>query len=332
MPNAATVLTFTGTAAGYGLYATQVSANVGVGQQSQGLNATLSFTGGTSVQAGGTINGQVILSNDTTSAQQVKLAATVSGATASLTSPSGAVAVRPGGSSTVPFTITVSGDSRTGTALVQVMAVNAATNVALNSTEQDFTVTKPPGFLARYWWAIIALVVLLILLLLAALWRRQVVRDRKNVRGVEITLWRGGEQKGRPLAAEKKYDEVFEFIIIGDDTPNPHLDHKGRATAGVYQVRRGKQGFLRLVAPSGLRPYDVELHGPRVDLGNGLELSFRDTRHANWGGSGQPASAYAPAGFGGGSGYPGPSGGAHPGTAGFPGARRRRDRVRALAR
>jgi hypothetical protein len=140
------------------------------------------------------------------------------------------------------------------------------------------------------------------------------MRDRRNVRGVEITLWRGGEQKGRPLSAEKKYDEVFEFIIVGDDTPSPHLDHKGRATMGVYQVRRGKPGYLRLIAPSaGLKPYDVELHGPRVDLGNGLELSFRDTRHANWGGSGGAggaggaSSTYAPAGYGGTSGYSGAS-------------------------
>ena len=107
VPNQPTTLTFTGTAAGYGLYATQVSATVGVGSQTQGLNATVGFTGGTSVQAGGTIPGQVVLTNQTGSAQQVKLEATVSGATAALTSPSGPVTVQSGSPSTVPFTITV---------------------------------------------------------------------------------------------------------------------------------------------------------------------------------------------------------------------------------
>jgi hypothetical protein len=321
VPSQPTTLTFTGTASGYGLYATQVSATVGVGAQTQGLNATPEFTGGSSVQAGGTITGQVVVTNQTGSAQQVKLEESVSGATAALTSPSGPVTVQSGSPSTVPFTITVAKGSPTGTALVQVMAVNAATGQVLNTAQQDFTVTKPPGFLAKYWWAIVALVVLLLLAVLAALWRRQVVRDRKNVRGLEITLWRGGEQKGRPLSAEKRYDEVFEFVIIGDDTPNPHLDHKGRATMGVYQVRRGKPGFLRLVAPSaGLRPFDVELHGPRVDLGNGLELSFRDTRHANWGGSGGSAPTYVPAGYGGAPGYSGSAGGASQGTFGATGA------------
>jgi hypothetical protein len=317
VPGQPTTLTFTGTAAGYGLYTTQVSATVGVGSQTQGLNATPEFTGGSSVQAGGTIPGKVVLTNQTGSAKQVRLVAIVSGATAALSSPSGPVTVRSGSPSTVPFTVAVARNSPTGTALVQVEAVNAATGQVLNTAQQDFTVTKPPGFLAKYWWAILALVVLAILAILAALWRRQVIRDRKNVRGVEITLWRGGEQKGRPLSAEKKYDEVFEFAIIGDDTPNPHLDHKGRATTGVYQVRRGKPGYLRLVAPgAGLKPYDVELHGPRADLGNGLELSFRDTRHANWGGSGGPAAAYAPAGYGGTPSYSG----AGPGTGAYPGA------------
>jgi hypothetical protein len=309
VPSQPTTLTFTGTAAGYGLYATQVSATVGVGAQTQGLNATPDFTGGSSVQVGGTIPGQVVITNQTGSAQQVKLVASVSGATAALTSPSGPVTVRSGSPSTVPFTITVARDSQIGTALVQVEAVNAATGQVLNTAQQDVTITKPPGFLAKWWWAIAGLVVLVVLAILAALWRRQVIRDRKNVRGVEITLWHGGEQKGRPLSAEKRYDEVFEFIIMGDDTPNPHLDHKGRATTGVYQVRRGKPGFLRLVALSaGLKPHDVELHGPRVDLGNGLELSFSDTRHVDWGGSGASALTYAPAGYGGTPSYSGAGG------------------------
>lgn len=98
VPSRPTTLTFTGSAADTGLYATQVSATVGVGSQTQGLNATPQFTGGSSVQAGGTIAGQVVLTNKTGSSQRVKLVSSVSGApgvTASLTSPSGAFAVSP---------------------------------------------------------------------------------------------------------------------------------------------------------------------------------------------------------------------------------------------
>ena len=109
VPNQSTTLTFAGTASGYGLYTTQVSATVGVGEQTQGLSATPNFTGGASVQAGGTIPGQVVLTNQTGSVQHVKLVASVSGATATLTSPSGPVTVQSGSPSTVPFGITVAG-------------------------------------------------------------------------------------------------------------------------------------------------------------------------------------------------------------------------------
>ena len=203
------------------------------------------------------------------------------------------------------------------------MAVNAATGQALNTAEQDFTVTKPPGFLAKYWWAILALIVLVIAAILAALWRRQVIRDRKNVRGLEITLRLGGEQKGRPLSApDKKYDEVFPFVINDETTPNPWLDHPGRTvTTGTYQVRRGKPGNLRLVGPNvpnAPRPYDAELHGAPVVLNGGLELSFTDTRHPGWTSTGGGAgSSPAPAGYGATPSYSGagtPAGG--PGTGG----------------
>jgi hypothetical protein len=333
VPNQSTTLTFAGTASGYGLYTTQVSATVGVGEQTQGLTATPNFTGGSNVQAGGTIPGQVVLTNQTGSAQHVRLVASVSGATAALTSPSGPVTVQSGSPSTVPFAITVASDSRTGTALVQVEAVNAATGQVLNTTQQDFTVTKPPGFLAKYWWAILVLVVLVILAILAALWRRQVVRDRKNVRGLEITLRLGGEQKGRPLSApDKKYDEAFPFVINDEGTPNPWLDHPGRAvTAGMYQVKRGKRGYLRLVGPNvpdAPKPYDAELHGAPVVLNGGLELSFTDTRHPGWiGAPGGAGSSPAPAGYGttlaySGASGPAPTGGpetAGYGNAGYPG-------------
>jgi hypothetical protein len=304
VPGQPTTLTFTGTAGGYGLYATQVSATVGVGTQTQGLTASPEFTSGTSVQAGGTITGQVVLTNQTGSAQRVKLVVSVSGApgvTASLTSPGGPATVPSGSPPAVPFTIAIGKGAPTGTALVQVEALNAATGQVLNTVQQDFTITKPPGFLAKYWWAILALVILVILAIAAALWRRKVVRDRKNVRGLVITLRKGGVQMGRALPApDRKYAEVFSFIIQDEETPAPRLTYPPRdATMGVCQVRRGKRGYARLITPTGLRPYDVELHGSGVTLDNGLELSFTDTRHPGWTGAsgGSAAPGYAPAGY-----------------------------------
>ena len=64
-PNQQGTLTFTGTAAGYGLYATQVPATVAVGTASAGFNASVQFPVVTSVQAGNSITGHVIFTNQT---------------------------------------------------------------------------------------------------------------------------------------------------------------------------------------------------------------------------------------------------------------------------
>ena len=161
-PNQSTTLTFTGTAAGYGLYTTQVPATVGVGTQTQGFTATPGFGGQTSVSAGGTIPGQVVFTNQTGSAKQVRLVLSVSGASASLTSPTGPVTVPAGNPPSIPFTVTVDKDSPTGVALFQVQAVDPATGQVYNTAEQDFAVTRPPGFIAQHIGEILGLIAFII--------------------------------------------------------------------------------------------------------------------------------------------------------------------------
>ncbi|MCW2932296.1 MAG: hypothetical protein JWM19_3258, partial [Actinomycetia bacterium] len=302
VPDQSTTLTFAGTASGYGLYTTEVSATVGVGTQSQGLTATPDFTGGNSVQAGGTIPGQVVLTNQTGSAQHVKLEVTASGATVALTSPNGPVTVASGSPPAVPFAINVAKDSPIGTALVQVTAVNAATGQVINTAQQNFTITKPPGFLARYWWLLPALVVIIVLAVLA--WKTR--RDRKNVRGLVAMLRKGGVPTGRDLEVDEKYSEVLSFIIRDEASPAPRLDHPGKGSSvGVYQVRRAGRGLVRLTTPTGLRPSEVEVGGAGLELGNGLQLAFRDARHPDWTGTGRIESV----------GGPGDWSGSGPGTA-----------------
>lgn len=59
----------------------------------------------------------------------------------------------------------------------------------------------------------------------------------------------------------------------------------------LYQVRRVGRGKVRLTTPTGLRPYDIEVNGSGLRMDHGLELSFRDTRHLNWVGTGGPVDA-----------------------------------------
>jgi von Willebrand factor type A domain len=294
-PSQPTTLTITGTAAGYGLYATQIPATVSVGVATRGFMATPHFSGATSVQAGGSISGSVDFTNTTGSTRSVLLKLTAGGAIAAI-SPDTPITVpssTSGNPPSVPFTVTFSKSSPAGPAGLEVQAIDAGTGQLYNAAPDEITVTTPPTFFDKYKWDGLGILALIILLIMAALWRRRVVRDRKNVRGLVAMLRFGGMPAGRELAADEKYSEVFPFVIQ-TDTPNPYLDHPARGvTTGLYQVRRGGRGLVRLMPPAGgLRPYEIEVGGPGQALGDGLEVAFRDTRHPNWAGSGAgPAAA-----------------------------------------
>jgi hypothetical protein len=307
-PDQTTTVTFTGTAAGYGLYTTQVPATVGVGTQTQGFTATPGFSGQQSVQAGGTVTGQVVFTNQTGSAKQVRLVLSVNGARAALTSPGGPIAVPSGHPPTVPFTVSVDKDSSTGAALFQIEAVDATTGQVYNTAEQDFTVTKPPGFFARHMWEIIGLIALIIAAALAWFTSWRISRARRDVRHLVAMLRRGGMPTGRDLEPEAKWAEAFPFIIRDETSDAPRLDYPPRGqSGGLYQVRRAGRGLVRLTTPTGLRPYDVEVGGPGLLMANGLELAFRDTRHPEWVGSGkEPVSTSANWSGSGGQGGAGP--------------------------
>jgi hypothetical protein len=288
VPRQPTTVTVTGTAAGYGLYTTQVPATVSVGTQTQGFTATPGFGGQRSVQDGGTVNGQVVFTNQTGSSRQVRLVlVNQSSAHATLTSPGGPVTVASGQPPAVPFTISVAPDSPPGAALLQVQAVDAATGQVYNTAEQYFTVTKPPSWLDRYWWVIVVIVVVIILAFLAWLAAWLARRNRRDVRHLVVTLRRPGTPAGGGLEYEGKWAEAFPFIIRDETSAAPRLDHPPQsATGGVYQVSRAGRGLVRLTTPTGLRPYEIEVGGPGLRLDSGLELSFRDTRHPEWTGSG----------------------------------------------
>ncbi len=295
-PSQPTTLTITGTAAGYGLYATQIPATVTVGTASRGFMATPQFSGVTRVQAGDSISGSVAFTNTTGSARRVLLKLTATGATASISpgTPVSVLSTSSGNPPSVPFTVTFGKSSPAGTAGLEVQAIDADTGQVYNAATDVITVTTPPTFFDKYKWDGLGILALILLLLLAAYWRHLVVKERKNVRGLVAMLRLGGAATGRELPADEKYAEVFPFIIRNETSTAPYLDHPPRgASMGVYQVRRAGRGKVKLTAPAGLRPYEIEVGGPGETVGNGLELAFRDTRHPNWTGSG-PAAGPAP--------------------------------------
>jgi hypothetical protein len=272
-------LTITGTAAGYGLFATQVPQTVTVGTGT-GFTAVPQFPLVNSVQAGDSITGKVIFTNTTGKARQVRLVLIHSGADATLTSPTGPITVASGNPPSVSFTVAVSKNSRPGPAEFIVQTVDANNGRLYDSSAPlQFMVTTPPGFLAKYLWDIVGAVILIALIVAFLLWRRARHRAKVNVQDLVATLRRGGEQKGRDLQAEQKWAEVFSFIIVDEDQPDPHLAYPPRDwTGSLYLVRRSSPGMVTLFAPTRPKPYELEVSGSGVVMDNGLELSFRDKR------------------------------------------------------
>lgn len=283
------MLTFTGIAAGYGLYATQFPETVTVSSATEGFTATPSFNVVTSVQAGGNVTGQVIFANQTGAARQVRLVLDTTGAAASI-SPSGAFPVPAVNSPSVPFTVSVSGTSSTGTAWLRVKVVDATTGQVYNEVTQDVTVTKPPGFLAQWLWRMIGLGALAALIVAGLFALRARRRWKKSVTDLTAILRRDGTELGAPLKAPRKWSDTFTFIIHDEGGSDPRLDwpHPGMP---VYQVRRSGNGMVKLLTPTN-DSYDIVVgsSGERLEH-NGLVLAFRDHRRARArsGGAGGPA-------------------------------------------
>jgi hypothetical protein len=287
-PNQQGTLTFTGTAAGYGLYATQVPASVSVGTNTRGFNASVQFPVVSSVQAGGAMSGQIVFTNQTGPAKHVRLELSTSGVDASVASPSGSITVPYPNPPSVPFTVKIDKSSPVGSAWLQVKVVDAANpRVVYNESTLNITVTKPPGFLAKYLWDILGIIAVIILSILAVLWRRAVIRRRKDVRGLVATLRRNGEQLGREFPAPNRWSDAFRFIIRDEEEPTARLDFP-QAGFAEYRVKRSGPGEVKLMTPAGGEPYDVVVGGSGETMDhNGLELAFRDTRPSRGGRAGR---------------------------------------------
>lgn len=289
-PKALGTLTFTGTAEGYGLYATEEPASVQVGNPT-GFQATVRFPAVASVRAGSSIQGQLVFTNTTGAARTVRVAlGTVSNAAAVLTSPGGPVSVRSGSPPAVPFTISVAGNSPPGSAWLTVTVTDAGNPRAVYADSPfNFTVTRPPGFWAKYhWWIIIAViaVIAIIAALLLARARRRYVKD---VRPLRATISRDGVPLGgkelRPLG---KWSDTFRIVIRDEGNEYARLELPDPASpAPVYTVKRHGRGQARLWTPGGA-DHDFALGGTGVTLDSGLRLAVRDTRRGS-GRAGRPA-------------------------------------------
>jgi hypothetical protein len=278
-PQGQGTLTFTGTAAGYGLYATEVPASVQVGSGIPPFQGTVQFPVAGSVQAGQSIRGEVLFANKTGAARTVRLSLSVSHAYATITSPGGAIQVPSGNPPATPFTITFARNSPLGPAWLEVKVVDAAKpGTAYSAGTLGVTVNSPPGFVAKYLWEIVGVVILLILGSLLVFLRRRARRDAADVRGLYAIIRRNGERVGAELKSPGKRAETFRFVIRDEGEPTERLDYPTPEDS-VYAARRGRIGQVNVVTPTA-EQYDITVGGSGEPLPSGLRLAFRDGRHA----------------------------------------------------
>jgi von Willebrand factor type A domain len=279
-PAATGTLTFSGTARGYGLYVTDIPASVQISPVAAGLQATVQFPAAASVQTGSRVQGNVVFANSTGAAKSVRIAlSNVSNADAALSSPTGLVSVPAGSPPQQPFTISFAKDSVVGSSWLRLRVTDAASpGVVYADQLLNITVTKPPGFLAKYLWVLIGIFVLIALIIAAALLLRANRRAQADVRSLRAVISRDGDQKGNPLSPSGKWSDVFPFVILDEDNEYARLAaHTPDSGDPVYTARRAGPGRVRVWTPAGTQ-YEITVGSAGEELENGLRLSFRDTR------------------------------------------------------
>jgi hypothetical protein len=282
-PDRQGTLTFIGTAAGYGLHATEIPTTVQVGGVAGLLQAAVQFTASATVQPGQTVQGQVFFANKTGQTRTVRLSLTAAPDVAEITSPTDTMQVPAGtAQNPTPISITFHRNAPKGAVFLKVIVVDAAnSDISYGNGVLNITVVPPPGFVAKYFWELVALAILTLIAIFLILRRRHVRRARADVRGLYAILRRDAEQMGPELKAPARWADTFRFVIRDEAESNARLAHP-RPDDRVYAAARGTNGTVKVVTPEGEK-YDIAVGGLGEPLPNGLQLVFRDMRYIGQG-------------------------------------------------
>jgi len=278
-PTTQAKLTFTGVVTGYGLSTTYIPATVAVGPVVQPFTAVIQYSANPAslqAQAGSGLPMSVVFTNKTSTAQNALLA--VSGGTnLSIAGTSRKQTVPANSSRTVPFSVDFPANSPKGLTSVLVTVTNAANQQSLAEAQFDVTVTKPPGFWAKYLWYFIGGLIALILSALFVRWRRAVNRWRMDVRGLVGHLRQDGAEVSK-LPAKARGGDSFRFAIRDPDERTPKLDYE-ESGLPLYIVRRSGNREVTMTTPVGAEYEDIVLGGAAVPVtGTKLELAFTEDR------------------------------------------------------
>jgi von Willebrand factor type A domain len=280
-PATPATLTFTGIVTGYGLATTYVPATVTVGLVAAPFTAVIQYPvdpADLQVQAGRSLSVDAVFTNKTSAPQTVLLAVSGNGTSPSIAGTSREQTVPADSSKTVPFALAFPATSPKGVTSVQVTAADATNPQHVYANAQfDVTVTKPPGFWAKYLWYVIGAAIALILIALFVRWRRAINRWRMDVRGLVAYLLRDETQLSE-LAAKSRWSDSFRFAIRDPDDRAPRLDYE-ESGLPLYSVRRSGNREVTLTSPAGAEYEDIVLGRDVVAAdGTKLRLAFTEDR------------------------------------------------------
>ena len=265
------------------VFAAQAPAQaVQVGGGNPLFQSTVQLPVTSSVLAGQSIRGDVLFANRTGAVRTVRLSLSVSHAYATITSPSGAIQVHPATRQPTPFTITFARNSPLGPARLKVRVVDSANpSTAYSVGALTVTVNSPPGLLrplplGGHWRNRRRRSLILGTLLLSAAARASRRHRRERPLRDNPSEWRTGrrrtqgtQQMGRRPSASSSATRASRQL--GWTTPGRRTQHT--------RPERGRTGQVKVVTPTG-EQYDITIGGSGEPLPSGLQLAFRDTRHA----------------------------------------------------
>lgn len=226
------------------------------------------------VAPGGTLDGELLVSNDSGTARRVTLQLGDLDEQSLVTISPAESDVAASGNTSIPFTLRFDENTKLGFGEGRLRVVDKDGGAVYADRLLTFEVDFPPTAVERLWYLWVAICVVLLAALALALRARRRTRARQDVRGLRAELHRHGRSVAYLVAPDERSNR-FRFVVRDEDAGLPRLHHAGPGD-DAYVASRGVGNVVVVHTPHGEQ---VEL-GPdtAAELSEDLELVLVDTR------------------------------------------------------
>jgi hypothetical protein len=271
------VLDFVATIDGPGVVAGQTSLRVRIGAAPPVVSASVTVERGP-VHPGGTLAGTVVVDNTDAKDHRLLLRLTDQDKGTFARLEQTAIDSPANGRAEHRIAIRFDDNTAAGPASGKIRLIDADSGAEYLAEPFGVTVTVPKGLASRLWWLWVLIPALLALIVFVLFRLRAARRETASVADVTVHLHRGGESLA-PLRAPADAGDRFAFTIADAATADPTLRHASADAgpgAGVFVVRRSRDGVVQLTTPAG-EVRDLDRRRP-VPVGHGLGVTYDDTR------------------------------------------------------